>query len=484
MPPKVAIVHYHLRAGGVTRVIENTVAALARRNIHAVVLHGEPTSTTSLSQAQYVQGLGYTENSAIPDPQELCQALLQSARARLGGPPTLWHFHNHSLGKNPALPAACHFLAQNGHRLLLQMHDFPEDGRPDNYRNLFIFLNKWDQNPAKIPYPTAPQINYTVLNPRDAAILSAAGLPQQQLHILPNPVSLPQAKIKGEKKTLQAFQGKRLTLYPTRGVRRKNLGELLLWATLAEKDESFATTLTPQNPIWRSCHNRWAQFSRQLGLPVQFGLIESHGGSFPQWLESAQRLITTSVAEGFGMAFLEPSLLSKPLVGRNLPEITADFGINLSNLYQRLEIPLPWVGRRRLRERLQSAIENFYPAYGRNPPEQALERAFNEIVKKDRVDFGRLDEPLQEKVIKALLKNPQLRAEIRPSNLGRGPAENSLHQNKQFIIENYSLESYGVRLEILYRNLLEQPIEKINHLDPQKLLAGFLAPESFSLLRN
>ncbi len=486
MSPKVAIVHYHLRPGGVSRVIENAVAALARRNIHAVVLHGEPAPTSCLSQSQYVEGLGYTENSATPAPRELYNALQQSACARLEGPPDLWHFHNHSLGKNPALPAACRLLAENGHRLLLQMHDFPEDGRPANYRHLFDLLIKWDQKPAKIPYPSAPQIHYAVLNPRDAGILSKAGLTKEQLHVLPNPVSLPPSQLGhgGKKDALQAFQGMRLTLYPTRGIRRKNLGEFLLWAALAEKDESFATTLVPDNPIWQSCHNRWVQFSHELCLPAHFGLIESHGGSFSEWLESSHRLITTSVAEGFGMAFLEPCLLSKPLVGRNLPDITADFGIDLSNLYQRLDIPLPWVGRQQLRQRLQTAIENFYPAYGRNPPEQALERALNEIVKKDRVDFGRLDESLQEIVIKTLLENPPLRTELCPSILGDGPGEKRLHENKRIVTENYSLDSYGVRLEMLYRNLLEQPVEKIDALDPKKLLDGFLAPESFSLLRN
>ena len=106
------------------------------------------------------------------------------------------------------------------------------------------------------------------------------------------------------------------------------------------------------------------------------------------------------------------------------------------------------------------------------------------IVKKDRVDFGRLDEPLQEKVIKTLLENPPLRAELRPSILGGGPGVKRLQENKRIVMENYSLDSYGARLENLYRNLLEQPVEKIDALDPQKLLDGFLAPESFSLLRN
>ena len=55
----------------------------------------------------------------------------------------------------------------------------------------------------------------------------------------------------------------------------------------------------------------------------------------------AEAIVSTSIAEGFGLGFLEPWTFGKGLCGRNIPEITKDFenlGINLQNLYSRLSL--------------------------------------------------------------------------------------------------------------------------------------------------
>ena len=67
------------------------------------------------------------------------------------------------------------------------------------------------------------------------------------------------------------------------------------------------------------------------------GLLVSRHGCI------AQAIVSTSVAEGFGLGFLEPWVFGKSLCGRNLPEITGDFsqhGVRLDNLYDRLELNL------------------------------------------------------------------------------------------------------------------------------------------------
>ena len=53
----------------------------------------------------------------------------------------------------------------------------------------------------------------------------------------------------------------------------------------------------------------------------------------------AASIINVSVAEGFGLGFLEPWSFGKSLCGRNIPDITSDFtqlGVNLENLYSNL----------------------------------------------------------------------------------------------------------------------------------------------------
>ena len=137
------------------------------------------------------------------------------------------HVHNHSLGKNRALPRVVPRLAASGYGMLLQIHDFAEDFRPENYRNL--------GRPApEMLYPQASNVHYAVLNGRDRAILAAAGADPARLHLLPNPVldvnRLPErsaARVKLHER-FGVAPGDRYLLYPVRCIRRKNVGEALL----------------------------------------------------------------------------------------------------------------------------------------------------------------------------------------------------------------------------------------------------------------
>ena len=57
-------------------------------------------------------------------------------------------------------------------------------------------------------------------------------------------------------------------------------------------------------------------------------------------VDHSQAIVSTSVAEGFGLGFLEPWAFDKGLCGRNIREITQDFeklGIDLNHLYERVE---------------------------------------------------------------------------------------------------------------------------------------------------
>ena len=105
-------------------------------------------------------------------------------------------------------------------------------------------------------------------------------------------------------------------------MRRKNLGELALLAS-AHPDFHFANSLGPTNPAFNPIFEKWKQFGNELGLPLTYGLGEQSNASFPEMV--GQSIITVSVAEGFGLGFLEPWTFGKSLCGRNLPDITSDF---------------------------------------------------------------------------------------------------------------------------------------------------------------
>jgi glycosyltransferase involved in cell wall biosynthesis len=483
---RIVIGHFHLQTGGVTRVIEHTCDALVAAGHRVLVVAGEPPQQKLPEGVGFalVPALAYEERRPAAGPGDLTAALVRAAREVLGDLPDLWHIHNHCLGKNLALPETLLALAKQGQRLLLQPHDFAEDGRPELYARMLDKIGRGDVAClSSMLYPQAGHIHYAVLNDRDRGFLTAAGIPLGRVHLLPNAVNLP-PRARGP---ADFFPGRRLWLYPTRAIRRKNLGELLLWSTLGAEQDIFATTQAPQNPSEQPRYRCWAVLAQELGLPLELEL-GSRVSDFPALLESAHVLVTTSVAEGFGLAFLEPWLAGRSLVGRNLPEITRDFaaaGLDLMGLYERLEIPLEWLDQERLRSAMGQALEGVMAAYGREETPSELERLWSSTVRDGRIDFGRLDETAQEKVIRHLAADAQDRAFLRPRCLAGAASADLIAHNRSVAERDYSIAGYGHRLENIYRALMSSPVDsRLGAADGAALLDRFLAPERLFLLRT
>ena len=126
--------------------------------------------------------------------------------------------------------------------------------------------------------------------------------------------------------------------------------------------------------------------------------------SFGENLVASDGLITTSVAEGFGMVFLESWLAGRTLVGRDLPEITADFvaaGVDLGRLAAQLVLPLDWVGRKAFENDLGEAYRHVLSAYNRpQPSDEELSRQSAPLVQDGLLDFARLSSRLQGNVVR------------------------------------------------------------------------------------
>ncbi len=484
---RIAVVHYHLKPGGVTRIVESAAASLARKGVELCAISGEPYEGKADLKTGVVPGLAYTQvphdgkagaAPHVPDPNSLFRELKQEAVRLLGGAPDLWHIHNHSLGKNASMPDVVFQLAQEA-PVLLQIHDFAEDGRPANYELIGAGISDWSRL-----YPLGPQVHYAVLNQRDYGFLKTAGIPEGSLHLLPNPVSVPSIQDVERQKVLGAD---RLIVYPTRAIRRKNVGEFLFWAALAEEGELFAATLAPANPTARPVYDRWVAFAEQQKLRAKFELADAVDLSFPEVMASADAIITTSVAEGFGMAFLEPFLFGKGLLGRDLPDITADFsqnGVSLDGLYRRLDVPLQWIGGEdELRTRLWPALEKAYAAYGRDCTEATVCTALDAAVSEGRVDFGRLDEDLQSRAIEHLVALERPREAFAPEGLPP-QGEEQVAANREAIEEHFNLEQYGQRLMDIYQPLCQASPGPLDSLAPARVLNAFLDPARFCLLRT
>ena len=367
---RIAIVHYHLRPGGVTSVIRQAVSALENENGRIAVLAGSSAGPDMPGSAHYavVDGLNYAATAQPPcSPDMLAERLEETARQALGGSPDIWHIHNHSLGKNCAFPMAICLMARQGKRILLQIHDFPEDGRPANYRALLEEVGGGDPLALGAQlYPQVGHVHYAALNERDAGFLRAAGCFDDRVHLLPNAVSMKPPRDDDADDAVSA--GRRTFLYPTRAIRRKNIGEFMLWSAVGAEGDRFAATLAPTSPSDVVFYKQWKEFAASRGLPVKFEVGLKDNVPFQTLLKSAHAVVTTSVAEGFGLAFLEPWLAGRSLVGRDLPEMTQGFkreGMNLSTLYPRLQVPLSWVGFEALRRKIESGLSNMMNAYGR-----------------------------------------------------------------------------------------------------------------------
>lgn len=457
----IAIVHYHARPGGVTRVVERAVDSLGQR-ANCIFFTGEAAQGETPLDIRVVPNLGYSTEQNFQTLE-----LLEHARNVFGDKPDVWHIHNHSLGKNPALTAEALRLAEAGQKILLQIHDFAEDGRPASYRNLAEVVEQL--------YPVANHIHYAVLNHRDFNFLKAAGIPKENLHLLPNAVaSLP--AVESQKSKVEG-----LFVYPCRAIRRKNIGELLLWSAVMP-EAKFAVTLAPKNPEVKPIYEAWTAFAKELNLNVEFDA--GADTPFEEMVAKADALITTSIAEGFGLAFLEPWTAGKPLTGRNLPEITGDFaehGLDLSALYNRLPVPLVskhWKIDDAFFQCLEKALRAAHESYGRPWSDAVLEAAEAELVQDGFVDFGILDEELQRIIIRAVKENPALIEQT------LGDSSTKVEPNRRVVENAHSPEAYGELLANIYEQLLDAPAGKITFADSDKLLDEFLQPKRINLLRT
>ena len=478
-----AILHHHLNPGGVTRVVENHLRALAHAaeelDLQRVLLvHGgraQGWPAEELAQAVpfvlescIVEGLDYALTGGPAD--EALAGRLAKALGRNGATPdgTILHWHNHALGKNAATPLAVERLATDGYRLLLQVHDFAEDFRPTNYRYLSEKLAALRGQPLPdLLYPQGEGIHYAVLNGRDREILRRAGVDEARLWFLPNPAVPPgkgeEASPGGTAKTQAALLGmdreRALVVYPVRGIRRKNLGEMLLWSAAAEEVE-FLVTLPPKNPLERASFDRWEATAKELQLPCHWGAPA--GARYEQTLAASDALLTTSVAEGFGMIFLEGWLAGRPLVGRDLPEITADFkqrGLDLQSLYQELVVPSAWIDRAGFGTELGELIRAVYAAFGAAAPEDRLIRAEVErMLGGATIDFARLTASQQIAVIRRAADSSTARGEIRQWNpllaVPRDDRSAQIASNAAAAAEHFSLAAISAALAEVYRQLL------------------------------
>lgn len=469
---RVAILHFHLRAGGVTRVIEMARQSLLESRDEVLVISGEPAPWSCRLPSIDVTvapSLAYDVSALSAD--QLCEEVDAAMHRRWGAPADVLHIHNHCLGKNFALPLAVARWAEEGRHLLLQIHDFAENGRPLNYHRLLAELGG-SSGLDRCLYPVAPQIAYAFLNSTDQTRLLACGLTGLN-ELLPNPVVLPQGNHPVAPSELSA---ERLLVYPTRAIRRKNIGEALLWATQVAPGDKIVLTAAPVTPVDLALMKEWRAFAESLRLPVVFEAQAQLSRPTVDFLRGSHFCLTTSVTEGFGMAFLEPWLAGSSLTGRDLPGVTRDFrsaGVRLDGLYQRIDIPEALAGD--IDVMVRTILRRLGDGYGFDVTDEQVRRAVGSVRRGPTVDFGRLDEACQRDFIRTVASG---RLSL-PFELEAPSAP-----NEAVITDAYSLPAYRGRLESLYSRLVAQSAQPPLFLNSTQVLREHLSFDDFFALRS
>ena len=474
---KIAIMHYHLKPGGVTTVIRRQISALKSlygKDVEILVITGEAPQDFKNDRrdvdAPYdlavIPGIGYDKVSHKPNSPEVTARFIIDVMRRKWPEKgcDILHVHNPTLAKNRFFLNILKILQKEGVNLILQIHDFAEDGRPTAY---------FDE-----PYPE--NCHFAVINGRDYNNLYASGLNKSGLHLLPNAV-IPFTQ--GD-----AVSGNYI-LYPVRAIRRKNIREAALISFYLSKP--LKITLPPNSPSDMAPYENFTVFIRTHGLPIEIGAGIDH--NFSELVQNALFILTTSITEGFGFTYTEPWTMGKYVVGRRLSGITDDFeknGIVLSQLYSSLNIPLSWAGQSYL-SLFRKIYREMSAFFGKDQEAGVLESFIKGMEKNRVVDMGLLNETFQDRVLKKVLSDSAAKTVLEELNpfLKRLSAfnpdtpkqKNILDKNRETVVKQYDLNGNGRRLMEIYGHTLSRTV--IHKIDKAVLVKRYLDPSTFSLLK-
>ena len=462
---KIAFIHYHLKIGGVTTVLKQQLAAVTPPD-EALVLTGDPAETRLNADIIHLPELGYsTDRKSTFSAVGVARQILKAIRDRFNGPCDVLHLHNPTLAKNWQFLEVISSLQDEGANILLQIHDFAEDGRPQAYFNR--------------EYPV--DCHYGVVNKRDYGILRKAGLKKEGLHLLENTVNIPSLIRRPENE-------KSMVLYPTRAIRRKNIGEAVLLSLFLKPDQNLVITLPPNSPADIRSYRDWKTFVQAQDLKVWFD--QGLSNIFEDLVVSAEFLITTSITEGFGFSFLEPWLFGKLLWGRKITDICRYFemnGIHLEHLYSGIYVPVDWIGLSQLREKWSTCVLNACALFDFYLEQTRINRAFDCITKDGTIDFGLLDESSQKQAVIRLLSGGRATHKLMRLNpfLAQPGAvsnpEELIAINREAIMRHYTPEAYRTKLMHTYHQVSTTTVR--HGIDKTVLISSFLRPEEFSLLK-
>jgi len=373
------IVHYHLRPGGIRRVIELATPCLIQhfkgRIQKVIIVTGEANDAGWNKHFKSVlngvpleirceAAFGYLSEQKLP--VATVRHRLRAAFRRLLATDekqncVVWA-HNLGIARNLFLARelirAC---ADRRAQLVAHHHDWWFDNRwirwPELRRSGFRTLH----GIARTLFPPVASLHHVAINQCDARILErhfpghAGWLPN-----LTERVALP---AKSQLRAARKWLGRKLGdpdapvwVLPCRLLRRKNVAEALLLARWLRPEAWLVTTGGVSSADEMAYADSLAVAARRHRWRLRLGILRDAGTSAPsvaELLSASEAVMLTSIQEGFGLPFLEAAAAGRPLIARKLPNVAPDleqFGFRFPQYYDELLVSpalFDWSAERR-----------------------------------------------------------------------------------------------------------------------------------------
>lgn len=361
--PRLVVLHYHLRPGGVRRIIELALPPILHsresRFREVVIATGEAAGEHWLAELRarlpaavdmdvFLEPAFHYFSECRRQPEILrrriraaLEALLPADRAA----ETVVWAHNLGLARNLLLADTLrHVTRERRIRLLSHHHDFWFENRWARWAEMQACGFRTLSGMARAVFSLAPGQGFATINRLDQAVLQRT-MPRRAFWI-PNLVSRPKplakTRTRRARETLSRLLGDEapVWLVPTRFLRRKNLAEAVLLTRWLRPDGWLVTTAGVSSPDEKSYARRLDQAARQGNWRVRFRFLDDRHNTdigFDDVVAAAEVLLLTSVQEGFGLPYLEASAAGKPLLARRLPNVSPDLkslGFRFPHLYE------------------------------------------------------------------------------------------------------------------------------------------------------
>ena len=341
---RIYMVHYHLRPGGVRRVMDMLMPAVLRHGgaDRLILASGEAPDAAWLAKTRHVMGvpvevrvrrpLGYiAEQPEWPDggARRLSRAVREVLRDAAPGD-VIW-LQNPLIGRNhAAIRAFSRQAAARKCRLVFHHHDFWMDGRWSRWTDIRRCGVRSVAGAARVLDTGRAPTVHLAINRRDASALVRRMGPRAQW--LPDPLgsgAQPNAAAVREARRWllkQTVGTGRLWVAPCRLLRRKNLAESLLIMRWLHPDATLLTTAGVTSIAEKAYANALEDAAERHHWPLRLGVLSgrTRAPGIDAIMAAADVLVMTSIQEGFGLPYIEAARAERPLVCRLLPHVTDD----------------------------------------------------------------------------------------------------------------------------------------------------------------